>query len=212
MRYLDPMHFSKFSWNLINQKVSLPASQLWNSFLWGSRVCLARLLPAFLCWLCVPLPPSSRCSTLVSSLSLTHTRLVLVSRSLCLFCPLPHVPSPSLFLILQTSINISLQNCFPDCLPRGTHPTPFPVTLHAWGWLAFYRMVNILVFAALVVSVTVTHHFYPHRKVTTDHRWMSGRGHVSVKPYSWVLTLEFPIISHVTKNSFDFFPPKHLKT
>lgn len=31
-----------------------------------------------------------------------------------------------LFPIPQASANVSLQNCFPDCLPRGTHPTPFP--------------------------------------------------------------------------------------
>ena len=67
--------------------------------------------------------------------SLTHTRLVLVSRSLCLFRPLPHVPShPSSFLILQASINISLRNCFPDRLPRGTHPTPLPSHSPCLGW------------------------------------------------------------------------------
>lgn len=206
------MHFSKFSWNLMNQMVSLPALQLHNGFLWGSRVRLARLLPAFLCSLCTPLPPSSRCPALASSLSLTHTRLVLVSRSLCLFRPLPHVPShPSSFLILQASINISLQNCFPDRLPRGTHTTPLPSHSPCLGW------------AGLLPDGKNPGLFSASGLIHSDAPFLSSQESCyrpQMKEWAWVCPNKTLLMGPEVGISYHFtchkktlvFPPKHLKT
>lgn len=65
---------------------------------------LTRLPDRVLAYLSVldlhPSRPPSQCSTLVISLSLTHIKLVLVTSSLYIFCPLPDVLPLSFFVAI----------------------------------------------------------------------------------------------------------------
>lgn len=126
-RYIS-YHFFQFSKNLMNHMMSLPALQVQNGFLYNthkatwSSSCLP-FCPQFASLF--PLPHnaphwSSHFSSHIPNLFLSQG--ICTCSVLCLMI-LPD-PSLCLFLILQPSIKISLQNCFPDCLPSVPHPTP----------------------------------------------------------------------------------------